>query len=719
MSYLTANGKLLNVGSSKLIIPSYIASTTLLTGLQHYWNLDDAIGAEAADSVGTMDLSTGGYPMTQRDSSAIIGYSNYNAGTGVWRADLADPSIAYSEFSASFWHRHTTTNGFNAIIANGATSGANGWDIMTSPSYFGYGVLITFFADVGGNTYYTSGATNDGEWYHCVLTYSGSEINIYINGENQRSSAHTVLEYANQRFAIGARWGTGNNFIGNLDEVGLWNRVLTPTDVSTLYNFGNGLGYPFVDPRYWVGDTGNWSDTAHWSLTSGGAGGASVPDSSTSVYFDANSFSTDASITFETTRYVGSLNTSEISHKLSFIATATDDLYCYGSLVWSPLVYLQSTDTEIHLYGTGTYTQNGADLVHQIICHGDFSQTDDLNLAPNLSFEGGLIVWVGGSWDTNGFLVQVRNLGVDEAGIAYMNDSEVQIAEQWLNYWYGDISIGDCSIYMGGVDQDFVGRGLTYPYVKMFPSRWGGGNVIISNSNTFRILELAYNTEGEGSQKYCRFESGTTQTIIDQFIVSGGTSGSQYGILSHIDGSIHTLNYTGSGIIECDYVAIQDSSVGPANTWFALSNSSDNGNNTGWVFLGPEKLTNGDFSDGSTGWDYTVNFIIADGSVYYDDLDINPISQLDADMSTGMTVGTDYLCTFNIDISAGTATIEFLNSNRSTYYLEASTYADGFNSTIITTPANYFGEPYGFSIRATTASTNPFTLDNLTLREIY
>jgi len=41
--------------------------------------------------------------------------------------------------------------------------------------------------------------------------------------------------------------------------------------------------------RYWVGGTGNWDDTAHWSAVSGGAGGASVPADGDSVYIDANS----------------------------------------------------------------------------------------------------------------------------------------------------------------------------------------------------------------------------------------------------------------------------------------------------------------------------------------------------------------------------------------------------------------------------------------------
>jgi len=45
--------------------------------------------------------------------------------------------------------------------------------------------------------------------------------------------------------------------------------------------------------RYWVGNDVShqfhWTDTAHWSDTSGGVGGFSVPTSSDDVYFDSNS----------------------------------------------------------------------------------------------------------------------------------------------------------------------------------------------------------------------------------------------------------------------------------------------------------------------------------------------------------------------------------------------------------------------------------------------
>lgn len=48
--------------------------------------------------------------------------------------------------------------------------------------------------------------------------------------------------------------------------------------------------------RYWVGGSGLWTDTAHWALTSGGAGGAAAPTINDDVYIDENSFSTAGQI---------------------------------------------------------------------------------------------------------------------------------------------------------------------------------------------------------------------------------------------------------------------------------------------------------------------------------------------------------------------------------------------------------------------------------------
>lgn len=42
--------------------------------------------------------------------------------------------------------------------------------------------------------------------------------------------------------------------------------------------------------RYWIGNDGDFSDTDHWSTSSGGSGGASVPGTNDTAIFDENSF---------------------------------------------------------------------------------------------------------------------------------------------------------------------------------------------------------------------------------------------------------------------------------------------------------------------------------------------------------------------------------------------------------------------------------------------
>ena len=98
--------------------------------------------------------------------------------------------------------------------------------------------------------------------------------------------------------------------------------------------------------RYWVGDGGNWGDTDHWSTTSGGSGGESVPTQDDDVYFDANSFDTDSQsvdmsgsandeCNFKNMDWTGVTNNPNLIirqyyHLGSYYRL---DVYCYGSLV--------------------------------------------------------------------------------------------------------------------------------------------------------------------------------------------------------------------------------------------------------------------------------------------------------------------------------------------------------------------------------------------------
>ncbi len=94
---------------------------------------------------------------------------------------------------------------------------------------------------------------------------------------------------------------------------------------------------------YWIGNTGNWDDPAHWSLTSGGTGSGCIPTIYDSVFFDANSFTIfgsqvniygantqeDVAAYCKNMDWTGSTNNPYLTS-----STSNDPLYIYGSLTF-------------------------------------------------------------------------------------------------------------------------------------------------------------------------------------------------------------------------------------------------------------------------------------------------------------------------------------------------------------------------------------------------
>ena len=82
-----------------------------------------------------------------------------------------------------------------------------------------------------------------------------------------------------------------------VDYVSLRNVNATGAGSFTANNavdLGGNNGWT-INPRisqdfFWVGGTGNWSDPAHWSFSSGGPSSGCIPSQTDDVFFDANSF---------------------------------------------------------------------------------------------------------------------------------------------------------------------------------------------------------------------------------------------------------------------------------------------------------------------------------------------------------------------------------------------------------------------------------------------
>ena len=90
---------------------------------------------------------------------------------------------------------------------------------------------------------------NDSTWHHLVSTIninsitSNCDVGIYVDGvlENSISSPGTITAtlHGGDKTYIGSRDGSRNYFRGNIDELRFYNSILTPKEITQLYNYGN------------------------------------------------------------------------------------------------------------------------------------------------------------------------------------------------------------------------------------------------------------------------------------------------------------------------------------------------------------------------------------------------------------------------------------------------------------------------------------------------
>lgn len=135
--------------------------------------------------------------------------------------------------------------------------------------------------------------------------------------------------------------------------------------------------------RYWVGGTGNWSDTNKWSATSGGTGGASVPTSADNVIFDSASNATAYTVTIDPATAnclnmtvsgpaagivtIAGSNTLNIYGNLSLPGgaaaitwSATSSIYFYGNIVTVNTNGVTLSTNFLYIYATTSFTLQSA-----------------------------------------------------------------------------------------------------------------------------------------------------------------------------------------------------------------------------------------------------------------------------------------------------------------------------------------------------------------------
>jgi len=75
-----------------------------------------------------------------------------------------------------------------------------------------------------------------GEWNHLACVYDGTNVLAYLNGVYYGSNVYPAAVTSSSLYL--SRYDATKYFNGSIDEVRIYNRVLSPTEITELYNMG-------------------------------------------------------------------------------------------------------------------------------------------------------------------------------------------------------------------------------------------------------------------------------------------------------------------------------------------------------------------------------------------------------------------------------------------------------------------------------------------------
>jgi len=87
----------------------------------------------------------------------------------------------------------------------------------------------------------------DTSWQFVCFQGNSTSLSIWVNGTwTSTTTVYSIIDNTNPVYNTRYRGYTRNSFDGRIDEWGIWNRSLTASEISELYNSGAGLSYPFA-----------------------------------------------------------------------------------------------------------------------------------------------------------------------------------------------------------------------------------------------------------------------------------------------------------------------------------------------------------------------------------------------------------------------------------------------------------------------------------------
>lgn len=214
----------------------------LTDNIVSYWKLD----GNSTDSLGInngANTSITYAPVKINDGAVFNGTSS--------RIDLGTACTVSAGLTISMWvQTSATTNQILFAKTNGIRPSSDSYYIYYYNSGGG-NMKLNCMVGNGVTDFYTdTPVLSLTTLSHIVMTYDKLNQRVYKDGSLIHTGALQAMASVNtaaSRTWMGAFGSSPTLFLsGKMDEVGLWNRALTQSEITQLYNGGVGLSYPFI-----------------------------------------------------------------------------------------------------------------------------------------------------------------------------------------------------------------------------------------------------------------------------------------------------------------------------------------------------------------------------------------------------------------------------------------------------------------------------------------
>jgi trimeric autotransporter adhesin len=199
--------------------------------------LTDSLHAHYLFNGNLLDQTSNNY-----DLSVNLGTTSYSTFSGADQAVVCDGVTRYSTtvgfdksyfttLAVSAWFKCSTITGAQQVMLQGTGTGF-GLHINTS------GYVHGFFDGSSAGSLLSTTIMTDGNWHHVVSQNNGTNTELYIDGVLNGIMAETLFTTTfspSHLLNVGMSNLSANNFTGELNDMRIYNRTLSPSEISQVY----------------------------------------------------------------------------------------------------------------------------------------------------------------------------------------------------------------------------------------------------------------------------------------------------------------------------------------------------------------------------------------------------------------------------------------------------------------------------------------------------